>query len=695
MRLRRLALVIALPIGAALAVLGYALSNPDEVIRPLLVSRLEQGTGAEVRIGELALEGLSLKAKDVKIERQGMLSLAAPSALLRISFGASLRPDFELQLEKPVVVFSHESLANSGGGGAGYSGGMRIGAKGGDLTYAVAGRTLRVREVDGDLELGRRFALDLSGRFESPLGGEWPLRLRIEDFAGGTSIILAGKNVESPALKIESLRAEMKLHPEPGDGALTIEKLSVAGLRANLPEEQLAAQGVSLQLSGQISLSDGWALDAAATLAAEAALAGSRFFDLQSLPLALTLSARYSGGAFTIRSLRAESKGLLRLDASARIEAQSSSARVSARILDLGRFLKFVAPEVEISGAKGPAVLETEIVSERGDLGARGRALIPAAEIGYARAARLRVESADIPFGFGARSRGTSGQGRIVLGESSLQGFTLAPVELPVRASENRWELGSSLRLEKEGGSASLAGVSLDLSANSIRLDGALAIEELPLAPLLPGKVTGEIGRISLTPHALELHAGRLDWLAGEVGLPSLIVEEPFSALPITRFEASVTGVSLKELTDGFSFGEINGALDGQLTGAVLSGSSPMGFHASFATRDEGRRNISVAAINNLSVISQGAIMSALSQGIYQFIDFYRYSKIGIEARLAEDKFQVRGAAKSGSDRYLVYGGIIPPKIDILAPEGSISFAELMKRLRRIDRVGETAPQIE
>jgi len=117
-----------------------------------------------------------------------------------------------------------------------------------------------------------------------------------------------------------------------------------------------------------------------------------------------------------------------------------------------------------------------------------------------------------------------------------------------------------------------------------------------------------------------------------------------------------------------------------------LFGKVPSAFVAEMATRDEGQRNISVKALNNLTVISQGGLSAALSRGIYRFIDFYRYRKIGLFCVLRNDVFVLKGTARSDSDLHLVDGGLLPPRIDILAPGTGISFREMLHRLERIDR---------
>ncbi len=147
-------------------------------------------------------------------------------------------------------------------------------------------------------------------------------------------------------------------------------------------------------------------------------------------------------------------------------------------------------------------------------------------------------------------------------------------------------------------------------------------------------------------------------------------------------------GLNLLQATRTFDFGEMNGVLDGYIHGLTVFGTSSAAFETAVATRNSGKRNISVKALNNLSIISQGGMSAALSRGIYRFIDFYRYQKIGFKCSLNNDIFTLLGTASSGSDRYLVHGGLLPPRIDITTTTPTISFKEMMNRLSRIDRAG-------
>ena len=205
----------------------------------------------------------------------------------------------------------------------------------------------------------------------------------------------------------------------------------------------------------------------------------------------------------------------------------------------------------------------------------------------------------------------------------------------------------------------------------------------------LKGRLAADLGKIRYAGDVFDT-AGTMEIsvFGGDILVRNMRLESPLT--PYASFFADIdfTGLDLFQLTRTLSFGEMNGIADGYVHRLRLFGKTPSRFAAAFATRESGKRNISVKALNNLTVISQGGISEALSRGIYQFIDFYRYRKIGIACTLEKDVFRLQGTARADSARYLVDGGILPPRIDVVISSPTISFTEMVKRLQRIERTG-------
>ena len=201
------------------------------------------------------------------------------------------------------------------------------------------------------------------------------------------------------------------------------------------------------------------------------------------------------------------------------------------------------------------------------------------------------------------------------------------------------------------------------------------------------GTLSADLGEIRYAEQTLS-SAGQVTISAfgGTTVISNIRLRDPASNYRTLLGDVDFSGIDLYRLTRTFEFGEMNGILDGHIHHLRLFGTVPSQFDAELATREEGRRNISVKALNNISILSQGGLSAALSRGIYRFIDFYRYQKIGLRCTLDNDVFRMQGTALEDSEDYLVYGGLLPPKIDIIAPGRDISFKEMLKRLSRLDR---------
>lgn len=273
--------------------------------------------------------------------------------------------------------------------------------------------------------------------------------------------------------------------------------------------------------------------------------------------------------------------------------------------------------------------------------------------------------------------------------------LSLHPGPLEIHSLINRWQITSPLIFSLADGTLRIAdltagwkttGPLFDANINLTGVELKPLTEELQLPPM-SGTLNADLGRISYQDNALE-SAGKvkIDVFGGHMTISNIRYQDPWSSYATLNADIDFSGLDLQQLTHTFEFGEMNGVLDGYVHNLRLFGLVPSRFDALIESKESGTRNISVKALNNLAVISQGALLGTLSRGIYRFIDFYRYRKIGLRLNLENDVFRLTGTALSGDERYLVYGGLLPPRIDIVAPQNTISFKEMLKRLSRIDR---------
>ena len=286
------------------------------------------------------------------------------------------------------------------------------------------------------------------------------------------------------------------------------------------------------------------------------------------------------------------------------------------------------------------------------------------------------------------------------IGKLQFRQLRLGPAQLaetPLRfvSQRNRITFQVPLLLEMAGGHVAVAELLLGRVAEGLLVTGHFSIDGVDLKQLtselglatMAGRLDADLGRIRYQGGLLSSEGqARIDAFGGRIHIGQIGLDiRNLSYLQLTA-DIDFEAIDLYRLTQTFSFGAMNGIVDGYIRELRLFGTTPAKFTALVESRLEGRRNISVKALNNLSILSQGGLSAALSRGLYRFIDFYRYRKIGIACELERDVFHLRGTARADTDRYLVYGGALPPKIDIVAPPSAISFSEMLKRLQRIER---------
>lgn len=302
-----------------------------------------------------------------------------------------------------------------------------------------------------------------------------------------------------------------------------------------------------------------------------------------------------------------------------------------------------------------------------------------------------------LAFGFGDAPHSVSQPGVLAFSRMQAGPLSASAARLALTTELNRVSFADPWTLEVGGGQVRIDGLRLGWEPQGLFIAGRTRIDAIDLDRLtrdlavtpMSGRLAADLGEFEYLGGYLQSQGeAHFEVFGGEIRLRNLRARDLFSSYRSFEADTDVSGLDLSQLTQTFEFGEINGILDGYVHDLRLFGKVPSSFVAEFATRTSGRRNISVKAINNLAVISQGGLSAALSRGIYRFIDFYRYRRIGVFCALRNDVFVLKGTARPGSDLYIVDGGLLPPRLDVLAPQSAISFREMLRRLGRIDRAG-------
>ena len=169
-----------------------------------------------------------------------------------------------------------------------------------------------------------------------------------------------------------------------------------------------------------------------------------------------------------------------------------------------------------------------------------------------------------------------------------------------------------------------------------------------------------------------------------EVRVTGLRIQEPFGAAPVLSADATLRGLNLEALTNTFSFGRIEGQLDGDVEGLQLVGWQPahFGMHLYTPAGDDSRHRISQRAVENLTELGSG-IPAGLSSTVLSVFDEFRYDRIDLRIALDGERAQIDGLARPDGGYYLVKGAGLP-RIDVIGRNRSVAWKELVERLRQI-----------
>jgi hypothetical protein len=282
-----------------------------------------------------------------------------------------------------------------------------------------------------------------------------------------------------------------------------------------------------------------------------------------------------------------------------------------------------------------------------------------------------------------------------------------------------RVELGrADLRVETTGSKARL------LEPASIRvLDGELQLEtfdlELGAAAALHWQVDGILTPVSMRQLSLALgwpeFAGKLSGVIpavryddghlsvggvllvrvfdGVITLNDVSLERPFGVIPRLQLDAQIKDIDLESLTGTFSFGRIEGRLNGRIDDLEMESWRPVAFDAVFATPagDNSRHRISQRAVENISSIGGGGVGGVLSRSFLRFFKDFPYDRLGISCRLENGVCEMGGVAPAPEvgGYYLVKGRLLP-HLDVIGYADRVDWESLVAQIMAVTRQQNT-----
>ena len=203
--------------------------------------------------------------------------------------------------------------------------------------------------------------------------------------------------------------------------------------------------------------------------------------------------------------------------------------------------------------------------------------------------------------------------------------------------------------------------------------------------PPFDGTLAGDIPLVRYADGTITVD-GNLDLevFGGAVRIRRLSIADPFGIIPVLRADLDFHDLSLDALTSTFSFGNIQGKLQGRVHGLILKDWEPTTFDARFVTPDDddSRHRISQRAVENLA--SLGGAGAVLSSTFLRIFEEFSYRRLGMSCRLNNGVCEMDGVAPARRGYYIVEGGGLPPRIDVLGFNRRVDWQVLLSRIALI-----------
>jgi hypothetical protein len=213
--------------------------------------------------------------------------------------------------------------------------------------------------------------------------------------------------------------------------------------------------------------------------------------------------------------------------------------------------------------------------------------------------------------------------------------------------------------------------------------------------PRMEGKLAATIPLVTYLDRRLTMDgAMQFDVFDGNVVVSNLVLQDALGLAPRLNADISMRNLDMDLLTRTFSFGAMQGRLDGDVSGLEMSAWKPVKFNAGFRS-SEGRypKKISQRAVENISSLGGAGAAAAIQRSFLRFFKEFNYDRIGLSCRLHNGVCIMDGVEKAQAGYVIVKGSGIPA-ITVMGYNHSVSWGELLERVQRITQ-GNTKPIIK
>ena len=288
--------------------------------------------------------------------------------------------------------------------------------------------------------------------------------------------------------------------------------------------------------------------------------------------------------------------------------------------------------------------------------------------------------------------------GRAAIKKFFAPGLPEQDLQLEVKAGPNELIVHESAPVQTLGGGVSLGPLRINrLFSDTRRLETRLEVRDFSLAPALKrlfqtpvhGSLSGTLDPVVLEKGRLQTRGGlQARIFNGVIDFFDIKAHNVFSPVPSFGLSAEFHGLDLAGMTTKTDFGRIQGVLEGSVDNLQIAAGQPQAFDLRLETvKTRGvDQKISVRAVDNIARIGGGqSPFMGFAGALAAVFKNFSYRKIGIKARLENDRFQINGTIREQGTEYLIKRrGLTGVNIVNSNPDNQISFKDMLKRIRRV-----------
>lgn len=203
--------------------------------------------------------------------------------------------------------------------------------------------------------------------------------------------------------------------------------------------------------------------------------------------------------------------------------------------------------------------------------------------------------------------------------------------------------------------------------------------------PRMSGKASAEIPLVTYSGGDLTTDGSMvLNVFSGTATVTQLTMHNPLGIAPKLNADIALRNLDLGDLTRTFSFGAIEGKLDGDIEDIELQNWKPVRFDAMVqSSPGKYRKKISQRAVENISALGGGGAAAAVQRSFLRFFEQFNYGKMGLSCSLRNDICQM-GGIESTPYGYVIVKGSGIPSITVMGYNQTVGWSELLARIKRV-----------